>query len=174
MAADPGRAVYRFGTWKRATVHRVTSSSGSSPTAGVSGSARLVTYMCSPTINFLMGFLHFVIHQARIFLPPGGGCQLPRESDGVTHARLCRDPETPAVTAAGPGSCKDHAYVDRVAEQNVHIAMKQIREKSPILQDLLASGAVRLIGEIYDVETGKVTIHRDSRLTLACVPWGQP
>src|ERR1700693_1702789 len=40
------RAGLRFGTRELATVHRVTSSSGSSPAAGVSGNARLVTYMC--------------------------------------------------------------------------------------------------------------------------------
>ena len=66
---------------------------------------------------------------------------------------------SPAVTAAGPGSSKDHAYVDRVAEQNLRLAMKQIREKSPILRDLIASGAVRLVGGMYDIETGKVTFY---------------
>src|SRR5712692_9377112 len=60
---------------------------------------------------------------------------------------------SPAVTAAGRGSPRDHAYVDRVAEQNVRLAMKQIREKSPTVRELLASGAVRLVGGIYDIET---------------------
>ena len=33
--------------------------------------------------------------------------------------------------------------------------MKDIRDKSPVVKELLDSGAVCLIGGIYDVETGK-------------------
>jgi carbonic anhydrase len=66
---------------------------------------------------------------------------------------------SPAVTAAGPGSSKDHAYVDRVAEQNVRLAMKQIREKSLTIRDLLASGAIHLVGGMYDIDTGRVQFY---------------
>ena len=67
----------------------------------------------------------------------------------------------PAATGPEPGSSgsaapfsKDDAYVDRVTEQNVRNSMRDIREKSPVLKELLDSGAVRLIGGVYDVETG--------------------
>ena len=67
-------------------------------------------------------------------------------------------------TASGPGgseasatSSKNPAAVDRLTEENVRNAMKDIREKSPVLKELLDSGAVRLVGGIYDVETGKAT-----------------
>ena len=62
----------------------------------------------------------------------------------------------PAVAAAGPGSSKDNSYVDRVAEQNVRVAMRAVRDRSPVLRDLLASGSVHLAGAVYDIETGKV------------------
>jgi len=68
---------------------------------------------------------------------------------------------SPAVTAAGPGSAKDYSYIDRVAEQNARLAVKQIREKSPTVRELLASGAVRLVGGMYDIETGRVTFYGD-------------
>jgi carbonic anhydrase len=67
----------------------------------------------------------------------------------------------PAVAAAGAGSSKDDSYVARVAEQNVRLAMPAVRDGSPVLKDLLASGSVRLAGAIYDIETGKVRFLAD-------------
>ena len=67
----------------------------------------------------------------------------------------------PAVAAAGPGSSKDDSYVARVAEQNVRLAMPAVRDRSPVLRDLLVSGSVRLAGAIYDIETGKVKFLAD-------------
>ena len=67
----------------------------------------------------------------------------------------------PAVAASGPGTSKDHAYVDKVGEQNVRDAMKEIREKSPVIKEMLDSGAVGLVGAMYDLETGVVTFFRD-------------
>ncbi len=68
----------------------------------------------------------------------------------------------PAILATGPNKgSKDAAYVARVAEANVRVAMKEIRDKSPILRDMIASGAVGLVGGMYDVETGRVTFYAD-------------
>ncbi len=67
----------------------------------------------------------------------------------------------PAVAASGPGTSKDHAYVDKVGEQNVRIAMKEIREKSPVLKEMLDAGALGMVGGMYDLETGAVTFLAD-------------
>jgi carbonic anhydrase len=67
----------------------------------------------------------------------------------------------PAVAASGPGTTKDHAYVDKVGERNVHLEMKEIREKSPVLKEMLDSGTVGLVGAMYDLETGVVTFYSD-------------
>jgi len=67
----------------------------------------------------------------------------------------------PAVAASGPGTSKDNAYVDKVGEQNVRLAMKEIREKSPVLKEMLDSGAVGMVGGMYDLETGAVTFFAD-------------
>ena len=67
----------------------------------------------------------------------------------------------PAVAASGPGTTKDHAYVDKVGEQNVRQEMKEIREKSPVLKEAIDSGAVGLVGGMYDLETGTVTFYAD-------------
>jgi carbonic anhydrase len=67
----------------------------------------------------------------------------------------------PAVAASGPGSSKDHAYVDKVGEQNVRQSLKEIREKSPVLKEMIDSGAVGLVGAMYDLGTGTVTFYAD-------------
>ncbi len=69
----------------------------------------------------------------------------------------------PAIQAAGPpkGTSKDKAFVDRVTEQNVRLGMKEIRDKSPILREMLDARQVGLAGGIYDVETGRVTFFAD-------------
>jgi carbonic anhydrase len=67
----------------------------------------------------------------------------------------------PAVAASGPGTTKDHAYVDKVGERNVRQEIKEIREKSPVLKEAIDSGAVGLVGGMYDLETGTVTFFAD-------------
>ena len=67
----------------------------------------------------------------------------------------------PAVSASGPGSSKDDAYVTKVTEANISQAIKEIREKSPTIKAQLDAGTVGLVGAIYDVSTGKVTFLPD-------------
>jgi carbonic anhydrase len=68
----------------------------------------------------------------------------------------------PAIAASGPkGSSKDAAYVNKVAEQNVRVAIKEIREKSPILREMIDSGALGLAGALYSVQNGRVTFLTD-------------
>jgi len=63
----------------------------------------------------------------------------------------------PAVSASGPGSSKDDAYVTKVAQANASQVMKEIDEKSPTIKAQIDAGTVGLVGAIYDVSTGKVT-----------------
>lgn len=56
-----------------------------------------------------------------------------------------------------PRDSKNPKFVDAVAEANVRYQMKQIREKSPILREMIDKGEVGLVGGIYDISTGEVT-----------------
>jgi len=67
----------------------------------------------------------------------------------------------PAVSASGPGTVKDDAYVDKVARQNVRDSMREIREKSTIVREALQSGKLGLVGGMYDIDTGKVVFMAD-------------
>jgi carbonic anhydrase len=64
----------------------------------------------------------------------------------------------PAMTQPVPASkSKDDAYVQKVAEANVRLQMKEIQDKSPVIKELVQSGKVGIAGAMYDIETGKVT-----------------
>ena len=55
-----------------------------------------------------------------------------------------------------PRTTKNQEFVDKVAEANVRLVMKEIPERSPILKEMIDSGQVGLVGGMYDLNTGKV------------------
>jgi carbonic anhydrase len=55
-----------------------------------------------------------------------------------------------------PRNSKNLGFVDQVSEANVHLVMQQIRERSPILREMLDSGQIGLVGGMYDLSTGEV------------------
>ena len=68
----------------------------------------------------------------------------------------------PAMTPPVPAAkSKDDAYVQKVAEANVRLQMKEIQDKSPVIRELVQSGKLGLAGAMYDIETGKVTFSSD-------------
>ncbi|MEY4387606.1 MAG: hypothetical protein RLY20_2889 [Verrucomicrobiota bacterium] len=64
-------------------------------------------------------------------------------------------PADVAVPAAGDKGSYQH--VDAVAQENVKLVMAQIKERSPILAEMIREGKVGLVGGMYDLESGKVT-----------------
>lgn len=63
----------------------------------------------------------------------------------------------PADAAVPAASDKgSYAHVDAVAQENVKLVMAQIKERSPILAELIREGKVGLVGGMYDLESGKV------------------
>ncbi len=65
-------------------------------------------------------------------------------------------PAVEATQYAGERSGANYAFVDAVARKNVELTMADIRRRSPVLADLAASGAVKIIGSMYKLETGAV------------------
>jgi carbonic anhydrase len=66
-----------------------------------------------------------------------------------------------AVRESGAGNSKDSAFVRKVTEQTVRDSMREIRERSSIIRELLDSGNLKIAGGIYDVSTGAVTMLPD-------------
>jgi len=65
----------------------------------------------------------------------------------------------PAVEATryqGERSAKNYDFVDAVARKNVELTIADIRRRSAVLADLETSGAMRMGGSMYNLETGLV------------------
>jgi carbonic anhydrase len=69
----------------------------------------------------------------------------------------------PAVEAV-PGvkpeerNSKNTEFVEKVIVQNVRQTMADIRKDSPVLAEMETSGKIKIVGGIYDLHTGKVTL----------------
>ena len=52
-------------------------------------------------------------------------------------------------------------FVQKVADKNVQLTVKQIRSKSPLLDAMEKNGDIGIVGGMYDIETGKVKFYTD-------------
>ena len=59
-------------------------------------------------------------------------------------------------TYSGERSSKNYAFVDAVSRKNVEITMANIRKDSPVLAEMESSGAIKIAGAMYNLETGVV------------------
>ena len=58
-----------------------------------------------------------------------------------------------------PRNSKNYDFVEKVSEANVRLVMQEIREKSPVLREMLDKGQIRLVGGMYDLKTGEVKFY---------------
>jgi carbonic anhydrase len=65
-------------------------------------------------------------------------------------------PAITATTYAGERTSKNYAFVDAVARKNVDITMADIRKDSPVLAAMESSGAIKIAGAMYNLETGMI------------------
>jgi carbonic anhydrase len=50
-------------------------------------------------------------------------------------------------------------FVENVTVNNVTLTVQQVKEQSPILREMEQSGKIKIIGGLYDLDTGKVTFY---------------
>ena len=65
----------------------------------------------------------------------------------------------PAVEATqyqGDRSAQNYGFVDAVARKNVELTVVEIHRRSPVLAELETSGAIKIGGAMYKLETGQV------------------
>jgi carbonic anhydrase len=65
-------------------------------------------------------------------------------------------PAVAATTYTGERTSKNYAFVDAVARKNVEITVSDIRKDSPVLAAMESSGAIKIAGAMYNLETGVV------------------
>ena len=62
----------------------------------------------------------------------------------------------------GEGTSGDEAFVQKVTKQNVRDAIANIRKHSPVLLDLERQGRLKIVGGIYNMDTGEVEFFDES------------
>ncbi len=71
---------------------------------------------------------------------------------------------TPAVDAVASEFPEDQRtsankeFVEKVVAANVDLTVKDIREASPVLAELEKGGQIKIVGALYDLDTGEVTL----------------
>ncbi|MFL5728184.1 MAG: carbonic anhydrase family protein [Cytophagaceae bacterium] len=53
-------------------------------------------------------------------------------------------------------------FTEKVAKANVLLTMADIKRKSPVLNELIVSGAIKLVGGMQNIESGKVDLFTES------------
>jgi carbonic anhydrase len=65
------------------------------------------------------------------------------------------------TTAADKRNSKNSKFVENVASLNVKRGVKNIIERSFILEEMLDKGEIGIIGAMYNIDTGKVEFYKD-------------
>jgi len=66
------------------------------------------------------------------------------------------NPAVSAVQGHTPRNSANGAFVQAVAEMNVTLTMKKLRDRSVVLRQMIDAGEIALVGAMYDVGTGRV------------------
>ena len=65
------------------------------------------------------------------------------------------------TTAADKRNSKNGKFVENVARLNVKRGVKNIIERSFILEEMLDKGEIGIVGAMYNIDTGKVDFYKD-------------
>ncbi|MFK7785277.1 MAG: carbonic anhydrase family protein [Crocinitomicaceae bacterium] len=67
-------------------------------------------------------------------------------------------PAVDMVEYSGDRTSSNQEFVHEVSESNVRNTMEMIRKNSPILKVMDDNGEIKILGALYDMDTGKVTM----------------
>ena len=81
-----------------------------------------------------------------------------RIADNLTSLLSTIMPAVEETPLQGERSSKNHQFVENVAEANVRRNVKALTERSTVLKELVDSGALKIVGAMFDLHTGKVTM----------------
>jgi carbonic anhydrase len=69
--------------------------------------------------------------------------------------------ETSTVNDRTSGNAE---FVEKVEAINVHHSVEEILKRSPILKELVETGACGIVGGTHDISTGRVEFYQDTKL----------
>jgi carbonic anhydrase len=58
----------------------------------------------------------------------------------------------------GKHDSSNNEFIIKTTENNVQLTIQRIREKSPILKEMEEAGEIKIIGGVYQISSGKVTL----------------
>jgi carbonic anhydrase len=65
-------------------------------------------------------------------------------------------PAVAATAYSGERTSKNYPFVDAVARTNVELTMNNIRKESPVLAGMESSGAIKIAGAMYSLQSGVI------------------
>lgn len=80
------------------------------------------------------------------------------ELGNITHLLSNIEPAVASTKTDGERSSKNDSFVADVIENNVRLTMQRIREKSPILKEMEDKGEIKIVGGVYSISNGKVSL----------------
>ncbi|HTA26739.1 MAG TPA: carbonic anhydrase family protein [Bacteroidia bacterium] len=92
-----------------------------------------------------------------------GACNSDNSQGNLGHITTLLNKVKPAI--AVETETKDNrngtnkAFVDNVTKHNVTITVQQVKEQSPMLREMEHSRKIKIIGGLYDLDTGIVTFY---------------
>ncbi len=123
---------------------------GNYETADMLGSFEFATSLAGAKVLVVLGHTHCGAVKGAC-----DGVELGHLTDALANIE-------PAVKAAhshveGDKSSKNDKFVHHVAHLNVKQTVKDIKQRSAVISDLVEAGKLKVVGALYDIETGKVT-----------------
>lgn len=80
------------------------------------------------------------------------------ELGNITHLLSNIKPAVEATETDGGRNSKNDSFVAGVVENNVKLTIQRIREKSPILKEMEEKGEIKIVGGVYSISSGKVSL----------------
>jgi len=80
------------------------------------------------------------------------------ELGNITHLLSNIQPAVETTKTDGERSSKNDSFVAGVVENNVKLTIERVREKSPILKEMEDNGEIKIVGGVYSISNGKVTL----------------
>ena len=80
------------------------------------------------------------------------------ELGNITHLLSNIKPAVKTTETEGERNSKNDSFVAGVVENNVKLTIDRIREKSPILKEMENNGEIKIVGGVYSISNGKVTL----------------
>ncbi|SDS32078.1 carbonic anhydrase family protein [Gramella sp. MAR_2010_147] len=80
------------------------------------------------------------------------------ELGNITHLLSNIKPAVETTETDGDRNSKNDSFVADVVENNVKLTMDRIRGKSPILKEMEENGEIKIVGGVYSISSGKVTL----------------